>query len=80
MHKSHLVPSLIRLGKCFLTNAEVNLNISMHEFRNAIQFSNSLNYPYVVTSQSHSLSFFIFHPMNDFGGGPNLIPLWAHFI
>lgn len=74
------MPSLIRLEKRFLTDAEMNLNISMHEFINAIQFPNSLNYPYVVTSHSHSVSFFIFHPMNDFGGGLNLIPLWAHFI
>lgn len=73
--KRRLMPSLIRLGKCFLTDAELNLNISMHELINAIQFLNSLNYPYGVTSHSHSLSLFISHLMNDFGGGPNLIPL-----
>lgn len=78
--KCHLVPSLIRLGKCFLTDAEMNLNISMHELINTIQFLNSLNDPYVVTSHSRSPSLFISHLMNDFGGGPNLIPPWAHFI
>lgn len=73
------MPSLIRLGKRFLADAEGNLNISMHEFVNAIQFSNSLNYPYVVTSQSHAPSLFIFRPLNDFGGSPNLFPLWGTF-